>query len=66
MTHIKSALIPHPSGKTAQEIIMSELRALELSDDGGLGVVFIEVRRGDRICELSAQFPISEGSTEAT
>jgi cAMP phosphodiesterase len=47
VTHIKEALIPHPTGKTAREIIMSELR--ELEKRGGLGVEFIDVKKGDRI-----------------
>jgi len=54
VTHIKEALIPHPSGKTARESIMGELRELEAREDGRLGVKFIEVKKGDRICKLSA------------
>lgn len=49
ITHIKESLIPHPSGKDVREIIMGELRALEAA--GGLGIEFVEVKRGDRICE---------------
>ena len=49
ITHIKESLIPHPTGKTAREIIMDELRQLE--ERGSLGVEFVEVKRGDRICE---------------
>ena len=30
---------------------MSELEELERGEGGGLGVVFIEVKKGDRICE---------------
>ena len=52
VTHIKEALMPHPSGKSSRELIMSELVALE--DGGQLGVDFVEVRRGDRICECDA------------
>lgn len=52
ITHIKDALIPRPSGKSAQEVIMGELRALEASDEGGLGVEFIEVKKGDHIREF--------------
>ncbi|WVQ67318.1 uncharacterized protein L199_005514 [Kwoniella botswanensis] len=47
--HIKDALVPHPTGKTAREIIMSELNDLE--NEGGLDVQFIETKRGDRIRE---------------
>ncbi|KAK6909748.1 hypothetical protein I203_103770 [Kwoniella mangroviensis CBS 8507] len=47
--HIKDALVPHPTGKTAREIIMSELNDLEI--EGGLGVQFVETKRGDRIRE---------------
>ena len=53
VTHIKEALVPHPTGKSAREIIMSELRALEEGPEGGLGVEFIEVKKGDRICECN-------------
>jgi hypothetical protein len=52
ITHIKESLAPHPSGKTARERIMQELRGLERS--GQLGVEFVEVKKGDRICELTA------------
>ncbi|WVR06780.1 hypothetical protein IAU60_003815 [Kwoniella sp. DSM 27419] len=45
--HIKDALVPHPSGQTARQIIMSELQALE--DAGALGVQFIETKKGERI-----------------
>ena len=48
VTHIKEALIPHPSGKSARERIISELEDLE--KEGQLGVEFIAVKRGDRIC----------------
>lgn len=51
ITHIKSFLVPQTSGKTAQEMIMEELR--ELEGDGGLGVEFVEVKSGDRICMSS-------------
>ena len=47
VTHIKEALIPHPSGKTARERILSELELLE--EEGQLGVEFVAVHRGDRI-----------------
>ncbi|WWD17019.1 hypothetical protein CI109_101455 [Kwoniella shandongensis] len=47
ITHIKDNLTPHPSGRTAREIIMSEL--WELEKQGRLGVEFIETKRGDRI-----------------
>ncbi|WVQ80159.1 hypothetical protein IAT38_002264 [Cryptococcus sp. DSM 104549] len=47
ITHIKERLSPHPTGKTPRELIMSELRALE--EQGGLGIEFIETKRGDRI-----------------
>jgi cAMP phosphodiesterase len=46
VTHIKESLIPHPSGRTMREIVMAELRELD-----GLGVEFVEVKRGDRIGE---------------
>jgi len=49
VTHIKEALIPHPSGKTARKRILSELELLE--EEGQLGVEFVAVHRGDRICE---------------
>jgi cAMP phosphodiesterase len=49
VTHIKEALVPHPSGKSARERILSELEALEEKEQ--LGVQFIAVNRGDRICE---------------
>lgn len=49
VTHIKDSLAPHPSGQSARERIMQELNELELK--GGLGVEFVEVRKGDRICE---------------
>jgi hypothetical protein len=49
ITHIKESLIPHPTGRTAREIVMSELQQLE--EVGKLGVEFVEVKRGDRICE---------------
>lgn len=49
ITHIKDSLVPHPSGKCARERIMAELR--ELERDGRLGVEFVEVKKGDRICE---------------
>ncbi|WVW84184.1 hypothetical protein I302_106214 [Kwoniella bestiolae CBS 10118] len=45
--HIKDALVPHPSGRTAREIIMSELNELEAK--GQLGVEFVETKQGDRI-----------------
>ncbi|WRT66664.1 uncharacterized protein IL334_003624 [Kwoniella shivajii] len=45
--HIKDALVPHPTGRTAREIIMSELN--ELESQGDLGVKFVETKRGDRI-----------------
>lgn len=54
VTHIKEALIPHPSGQSAREIIMGELRGLEAGEDGGLGVEFVEVKKGDRICESAS------------
>jgi cAMP phosphodiesterase len=47
VTHIKESLVPHPSGRTARYRIMAELRDLERK--GGLGVEFIEVKKGDRI-----------------
>ncbi|KAK8864671.1 hypothetical protein IAR55_001922 [Kwoniella newhampshirensis] len=47
ITHIKDNLVPHPTGRTARDIIMSELWALE--KQGQLGVEFIETKRGDRI-----------------
>nr|XP_018262741.1 uncharacterized protein I303_04221 [Kwoniella dejecticola CBS 10117]OBR84899.1 hypothetical protein I303_04221 [Kwoniella dejecticola CBS 10117] len=45
--HIKDALVPHPTGKTARQIIMAELK--ELEEQGQLGVQFIETKRADRI-----------------
>jgi len=51
VTHVKEALVPHPSGKTARERILAEL--LDLEKEGKLGVEFIAVQRGDRICRLS-------------
>lgn len=56
VTHIKEALIPHPSGKSARERILEEL--LDLEKEGKLGVEFIAVKRGDRICKFIA--PTSE------
>ncbi|EIW65931.1 hypothetical protein TREMEDRAFT_35751 [Tremella mesenterica DSM 1558] len=50
VTHMKENLLPHPSGRPLQEIIMSEL--VDLEDKGKLGVEFIHVKRGDRICEF--------------
>ncbi|WVQ99702.1 hypothetical protein IAU59_006843 [Kwoniella sp. CBS 9459] len=47
ITHIKDALVPHPTGKTAREIIMGELDDLEAK--GRLGVEFVETKKGDRI-----------------
>jgi cAMP phosphodiesterase len=49
VTHVKEALIPHPSGKSARERILAELE--ELEKEGKLGVEFVAVQRGDRICE---------------
>ena len=48
VTHVKEALIPHPSGKSARARILEEL--LDLEKEGMLGVEFIAVQRGDRIC----------------
>lgn len=48
--HIKDSLIPHPTGRTARQIIMGELKGLER--EGNLGVEFIELKKGDRICEF--------------
>ncbi|WVF71166.1 hypothetical protein IAT40_005964 [Kwoniella sp. CBS 6097] len=48
--HIKDALVPHPTGKTAREIIMGELDELEA--EGQLGVEFVETKKGDRIGEF--------------
>ncbi|ORY26323.1 low-affinity phosphodiesterase [Naematelia encephala] len=48
ITHIKDALVPHPSGKTSKERIIGEL--LELEKHGKLGLEFAAVKRGDRIC----------------
>ncbi|ORX35621.1 cyclic-AMP phosphodiesterase [Kockovaella imperatae] len=47
ITHIKAYLLPHPSGQTASERIMSQLDALE--KERNLGVDFVEVKRGMRI-----------------
>ena len=33
---------------------MGELRGLEAGEDGGLGVEFVEVKKGDRICESAS------------
>lgn len=52
VTHIKEALIPHKSGKSARERILAEL--IELEKEGQLGVEFIAVKRGDRICTSSS------------
>jgi hypothetical protein len=52
VTHIKESLVPHPSRKSAREIIMDELGELEKSEDGGLGVQFVAVKQGDRLREL--------------
>lgn len=49
ITHIKDALIPHPTGRDVKEIIMSELK--ELAAKEKLGVHFVEVKKGDRIRE---------------
>lgn len=49
ITHIKDSLVPHHTGKCARERIMAELRELERI--GELGVEFVEVKKGDRICE---------------
>jgi cAMP phosphodiesterase len=51
VTHVKEALIPHPSGKSARERILGELE--ELEKEGKLGVEFVAVQRGDRIRESS-------------
>lgn len=64
ITHIKEYLVPHPSGKSARERIMSELR--ELEKEGRMGVEFIEVKQGHRICEfwprsLTAGSPLRDG-----
>ncbi|WWC69894.1 uncharacterized protein I206_103837 [Kwoniella pini CBS 10737] len=56
--HIKDALVPHPTGKTARQIIMSELN--ELEEKGQLGVEFVETKRGDRIGEPSFKLYIVE------
>jgi len=50
--HIKEQLVPHPTGKPARERILSELNALE--EEGGLGVQFVEMKKGDRICEFTS------------
>lgn len=55
ITHIKESLIPHPTGLTSRERIMAELRQLEY--EGRIGVEFIEVKRGDRICEPNIRGP---------
>jgi hypothetical protein len=47
--HVKDQLVPHPTGKCARERIFAELKALE--KEGGLGVEFIMITRGDRIRE---------------
>jgi len=47
--HVKEQLVPHPTGKSARDRIFAELEALEA--DGGLGVQFIMIEKGDRICE---------------
>lgn len=49
VTHIKESLVPTVTGKPARETIMEELE--ELEKEGGLGVEFVEVRKGDRIRE---------------
>lgn len=49
VTHIKEALVPHPTGRSARERIMTELD--ELEGERQLGVVFVDIKRGDRICE---------------
>lgn len=49
ITHIKESLIPHPTGRSAKERIMTELYLLESTSK--LGVQFIEAKQGDRICE---------------
>lgn len=56
VTHIKEALVPHPSGKSARERIMEELNALE--KERQLGVVFVDIRRGDRIREFLDSYPV--------
>ena len=50
VTHIKEALVPHESGQPARTRILGELRALE--KERQLGVIFVCVEPGDRICEL--------------
>jgi len=55
VTHIKDALMPHPSGKSAREMIMTELQNLEEREEGGLGVEFVEVKKGNRIRESGCQ-----------
>ncbi|KAK4684208.1 hypothetical protein P7C73_g5988, partial [Tremellales sp. Uapishka_1] len=49
VTHIKEYLVPHPSGKSAYEVILSELDALETGPLGNLGVNFRTIKKGDRV-----------------
>lgn len=51
ITHIKEFLIPHPSGMTARDLIRSQLEELEASSQ--LGVEFVIVSPGDRLCKLA-------------
>lgn len=49
ITHIKEFLIPHVSGLTARQLIKKQLD--ELEDKEQLGVSFVVVSPGDRLCE---------------
>jgi hypothetical protein len=65
VTHIKEALIPHPTGKSARERISKELEDLE--EEGKLGVTFIAVQRGDRICTyISTDLRFADENSDIT
>lgn len=53
ITHIKEFLIPHASGMTARELIKRQLD--ELEQDLRLGVSFVIVSPGDRLCGCEAR-----------
>jgi cAMP phosphodiesterase len=49
ITHIKEFLVPHPTGRTARDLIETQLNELELQT--GLGVEFVILAPGDRVCK---------------
>ncbi len=50
ITHVKTSLVPHPSGKTNRERVFEELKELESgAGGGGLGVEFVMLENGMRV-----------------